>query len=110
MRTEQDVEKLVNALFAAEQRDQARQRIAGYGDNPRLEPEKWRVQFAILMLSEGDLAKLDDFIAVAKTDYRDVLFWFEYPQESRLDTPEKRQQMRDLFTTLGVEIPPRLKD
>jgi hypothetical protein len=110
MRTEEDIEKVIDALFAPEHRDQARQRIASYGDNLRLEPEKWRVRFAILMLSEGDLAKLDEFIAVAKTDYRDVLFWYEYPQESRLDSPEKRQQMRDLFTTLGLEIPPRLKD
>src|SRR5712691_5484303 len=59
------------------------------------EPE--RVQLAILKLSEGNEEKLREFVAVAKRDYRDVLFWAEYPEESRLDTPEKRERVRKMF-------------
>ena len=47
------------------------------------ERERERVQLAILKLSEGNEEKLREFVAVAKRDYRDVLFWAEYPEESR---------------------------
>src|SRR6266567_7531746 len=61
------------------------------------EREHERVQLAILKLSEGNEEKLREFIAVAKRDYRDVLFWAEYPEEARLDTPEKRERVRKMF-------------
>ncbi len=47
------------------------------------EHERDRVQLAILKLSEGDLTKLHYFIQNAKTDYRDVLAWAEYPEQMR---------------------------
>ena len=47
------------------------------------------MQLAILKLSDGSEEKLGEFVAVAKRDYRDVLFWAENPEEARLDTPEK---------------------
>lgn len=50
------------------------------------ERERERVQIAILKLSEGDLEKLQRTVAAAKTDYRDVLAWAEYPEEMRKDT------------------------
>jgi len=42
-------------------------------------------------------------VAVAKRDYRDVLFWAEYPEESKLDRPEKRQRVRKMFEKFGIE-------
>ena len=51
-----------------------------------------------------------ELIAVAKRDYRDVLFWAEYPEESRLDAPEKRRRMRELLEKLGIEPPSALKE
>ena len=36
------------------------------------EPERERVQFAILKLSEGDRSKLQHYLEAAKQDYRDV--------------------------------------
>ena len=50
------------------------------------ERERERVQVAILKLSAGSEEKVREYLAVAKRDYRDVLFWAEYPEESRLDT------------------------
>src|ERR1700737_5599288 len=70
-----------------------------------LERERERVQLAILKLSEGNEEKLREFIAVAKRDYRDVLFWAEYPEESRLDTPEKRERIKKMFKKFGLKPP-----
>jgi len=69
------------------------------------ERERERVQLAILKLCEGSEDKLRDYVNVAKRDYRDVLFWAEYPDEARLDTPEKRQAMRALFDKFGIAPP-----
>jgi lipopolysaccharide export LptBFGC system permease protein LptF len=41
-----------------------------------------RVQLAVLKLSLGDLGKLRQYVETARTDYRDVLFWAETPQQA----------------------------
>ncbi len=41
--------------------------------------EEHRVRAAVLKLAECDLSKLRYFIDRAKIDYRDVLYWAEYP-------------------------------
>jgi hypothetical protein len=69
------------------------------------ERERERVQLAILKLSEGNEEKLREFVAVAKRDYRDVLFWAENPEEARLDTPEKRERIRKMFEKFGIKPP-----
>jgi hypothetical protein len=69
------------------------------------ERELERVQLAILKLSEGNEEKLREFFAVAKRDYRAVLFWAEYPEEARLDTPEKRERVRKMFEKFGITPP-----
>jgi hypothetical protein len=47
------------------------------------ELEQERVQLAILKLSEGDLSQLHQAVTAAKVDYRDVLAWAEYPEQTR---------------------------
>jgi len=69
------------------------------------ERERERVQLAMLNLSSGNEVKLRENVAAAKRDYRDVLCWSEYPEESKVDTPEKRKQLCDLFEKLGMEPP-----
>jgi len=69
------------------------------------ERERERVQLAVLKLSEGNEEKLREFVAVAKRDYRDVLFWAENPEEARLDTPEKRARVRKMFEKFGIKPP-----
>ena len=69
------------------------------------ERERERVQLAILKLSAGNEEKLREFVAVAKRDYRDVLFWAENPEEARLDTPEKREWVRKMFEKFGIKPP-----
>ena len=72
------------------------------------ERERERVQLAILKLSEGNEEKLGELVAVAKRDYRDVLFWAENPEEAKLDTPEKREQFRKMFEQFGIKPPENL--
>ena len=78
--------------------------LDSYGVEP-YEQERERVQLAILKLSGGSEEKLREFVAVAKRDYRDVLFWAEYPEEARLDTPEKRERVRKMFEKFGIKPP-----
>ena len=69
------------------------------------ERERERVQLAILKLSEGNEEKPREFVAVAKRDYRDVLFWADNPEEAKLDTPEKRERLRKMFKKFGIKPP-----
>ena len=67
--------------------------------------ERERVQLAILKLSEGNEEKLREFVAVAKRDYRDVLFWADDPEEAKLETPEKRERFRKMLEKFGINPP-----
>lgn len=78
--------------------------LDSYGVEPD-ERERERVQVAILKLSAGSEEKVREHLAVAKRDYRDVLFWAEYPEESKLDTPEKRQRVRKMLEKFGIKPP-----
>lgn len=69
------------------------------------EREREPVQLAVLKLREGNEEKLREFVAVAKRDYRDVLLWAEYPEEARLDTPEKCERMKKMFEQFGIKPP-----
>src|SRR5438132_13598654 len=69
------------------------------------ERERERVQLAILKLSDGNEEKLREFVAVAKRDYRDVLFWAENPDQAKLDTPEKKERIRRMFEKFGIKPP-----
>jgi hypothetical protein len=66
------------------------------------EPE--RVLLAVLDLAKGNKDAVRDYVDSAKRDYRDVLFWSEYPEESRLDTPEKRAKFDAMCKRFGVEL------
>jgi hypothetical protein len=45
--------------------------------------ESLRVQFAVLELAKGDLAKLRHYAGQAAADYRDVLYWAFYLDNDR---------------------------
>ena len=94
----------IEATFPKELRGRILERLDTYGVEP-YERERERVQLAILKLSAGNEEKVCEFVAVAKRDYRDVLFWAEYPEEARLDTPEKRQRIRNMFEKFGIKPP-----
>ena len=96
---------LVEQGFEPAARDEVAQLLAKYAG-----PERERVQRDILLLAAGDMAKVHELVDRAHHDYRDILFWAEYAEESRLDAPEKRKQVLDVFKRFGIEPPASLKD
>ena len=104
MHSRDEVVASVQATFPISSWARALELLDGYGADPH-ERARERVQLAILKLSAGSEEKMREYVAVAKRDYRDVLFWAEYPEESRLDTGEKRQRARKIFEKFGIEPP-----
>lgn len=103
---------MIAAARAAFPRADARSILAlldSYGVESH-ERERERVQLAIISLSEGDQSKLGYFLGVAKQDYRDVLFWADHPEEAKIDTPEKKKRVREMFEKLGLKPPSGLND
>lgn len=83
-RTRQEVMAAVLGLFPSRSAKGALEILDLYGVESH-EPERERVQLAILALSKGNEDKLLHLVEAAKQDYRDVLYWAEYPQESGPD-------------------------
>jgi hypothetical protein len=104
VRSRDEVAASVQATFPLSSWARVLELLESYGVES-YERERERVQLAILKLSAGSEEKLREYMAVAKRDYRDVLFWAEYPEESKLDTPEKRQRVRKMFEKFGIEPP-----
>lgn len=75
----ESIAALVAGTFPEEQAAEVLKLLADYGVES-YEREAERVQRAIISLSEGDLDRLRHFVAAAKADYRDVLFWAENPE------------------------------
>src|SRR5947208_1079257 len=69
-------------------------------------PERERIRRAILALAGGNAKKVTSLVAAAAIDYRDILYWAEYPEDSGTATRAKRaKQYRDL----GLAVPPHLR-
>ena len=102
--TRDDVVATVRKTFPESAHARVLELLDTYGVESH-ERERERVQLAILKLSGGSEEKLREFVAVAKRDYRDVLFWAEHPDEARLDTPEKRERVRKMFEKFGIKPP-----
>jgi hypothetical protein len=51
-----------------------------------------RVRRAVLKLSEGDLGRLRHYAGEARKDFRDVLYWAEYPPDP--DAPKTPAELR----------------
>src|SRR5438552_17236344 len=101
-RSRDEVVAAIQATFLKSSRARVIELLDTYGVESH---ERERVQLAILKLSEGNEEKLREFVAVAKRDYRDVLFWTENPDEARLDTPEHRERVRKMFEKFGIKPP-----
>ena len=99
-RSRDEVVTGVEAAFPQSSRTRVLEVLDTYGVES-YERERERVQLAILKLSEGNEEKLREFVAVAKRDYRDVLFWAENPKEARLDTLENANESKKCSSSLG---------
>jgi hypothetical protein len=87
--TEKDVIRIVQRDFPTKQFDAVMSNLNDYGT------EDWqrgvnRVRLAVLKLAGGDLQALRREIDVAKSDYRDVLAYAEYPKYMQKVSPSAR--------------------
>ncbi len=68
--------------------------LESYGDED-YEREAGRVRLAILKLSADDMENVQKHTKMAKQDYRDVLFWAEFPRQSKTwSMPEGEKKRR----------------
>ena len=79
----QAVLRKIKNYWPAEDPEKILNILRRYGQD-KYEEESPRIQLAVLKLSEGDLEKLEEFVDLAKRDYRDVLAFAEYPEEIRI--------------------------
>jgi hypothetical protein len=81
-----DLEARISDLFAEpDAAARAHEIVARYDEDGSSEGTD-RVRIAALYLSKGDLEKLEDVIALANTDYRDVIAAAEYRAYLELPT------------------------
>jgi hypothetical protein len=89
-------------VFPESERSAAAEAIDAYDGN-----ERARVQVAILALAGGDMQHLRELVRAAELDYRDVLYWAEYPEESK---SMPRDEAAARYRALGMPLPPALED
>jgi len=98
--TATDVERIVRRDFPTESYNAVMAALHQYGAE-KWQREKHRVRLAVLKLSKGDQEELRRQIEVAKSDYRDVLAYAEYPSYMNEIppgggvSPDKRRQIID---------------
>jgi hypothetical protein len=101
-----DVRRAVSVGFSEADRPAALASLRRYRG-----PETPRVHRAVLALSGGKLADLNAMVDAANTDYRDVLYWAEYPEESTPGTQkQKRAAARRIaarWRQMGFQVPAR---
>lgn len=76
--TADDVAKIVRRDFPPEQVAAVTDLLNEYGSE-NWQRERHRVRLAVLKLASGNFEDLRRSIEAAKSDYRDVLAWAEYP-------------------------------
>jgi hypothetical protein len=76
------VRSKIEQVFPEEAEAEVLRLLDLYGVQPH-EPERERVQLAILKLSDGDKEQLRLAVSDAKMDFRNVLAWAEYPEQMR---------------------------
>ena len=101
--TRDEVLAAIRAGFAADRWPHVERLLEAYGLEPH-ERERERVQLAILKISEGNEQKIRAYVATAKNDYRDILFWADHPEEAKIG-PGDRDRILEALRKLGVPPP-----
>ena len=90
------IDRQIASDFTAENQDKARAILAPFMD------DNIYVADCILRLANGSVDQLRHYGEAAHKDYRDVIYWADYPEESRLDTPEKIDDFQKTAEWLGI--------
>jgi hypothetical protein len=87
MRGSRTVRKRVHREFETEDVEQALQVLDSIGEFGT------RVQLAAIKLAKGDLQELDRLADIARTDWRDILYWADYPPDAPRTWSEARSKL-----------------
>lgn len=87
--------------YPNEKRKKVEELLGSYGIES-YQKEHERVLMDILKLAKGDIKQVKELVERAKKDYRDIIFWAEYPEESKLDTAEKIASFNKMRGKLGA--------
>lgn len=94
MQVNPSISHLVEQQFPPQDQSTVLSLLSTYGAES-YEREVARVQRAILTLAKGQLDQVAYLVGAAKVDYRDVLWWAEYPA----DHAQVLKQVKDLIQT-----------
>lgn len=92
----------IGELFREGERGGVADLLGTYGTES-WERERERVLLDVLLLSGGDFSKLHGLVLCAKRDYRDILLWAEYPEESRLNAPQRVGEFNGMLRRFGAD-------
>jgi hypothetical protein len=98
-----DVDRAITAGFPDASHADVRAALTLYTDR-----EVARVHLAILVLADGDPDQVLPMVEAACRDYRDVLYWAEWPEESSFGK-RTRAEMAERYRRLGVPVPESLR-
>jgi hypothetical protein len=75
--------KLLDTFPDETARDRAVELLCEVADDPAIEScgDPCRIQLAVLRLGAGDVGELEEAVAIARSDWRDVLVPAEYPSQ-----------------------------
>ena len=92
----------IREQFAPEQRAAVADLLSGYAG-----PERPRVVWDILELSQGRIEKVEEYLAVARCDYRDILYWAEYyDTDPLLKGRDPKRLVEDILAKWGNQPKP----
>ena len=97
------VMKKIRADFAPQRCPAVETLLSTYGSES-CHGEDERVLLDILSLARGNEKEVAELVERAKRDYRDIILWAEYTEESRLDDPEKVRRFNEMLEKFGVKF------
>jgi len=97
----QSITERVDREFAEGDRIVVKELLSTYGEDSSEEGRE-RIIRDILTLAKGDRKQVEELVERARRDYRDIIFWAEYPEQSRLDTPEKKATFNKMLERFGT--------
>lgn len=98
--TRDDVLAAATAAFQASELVTILAELDLYGIEPH-EPERERVQLAIIELSGGSKDKILRYVRIAKTDYRDILAWKQLGPLQEAEGKKLQDEARALIEKWG---------
>jgi hypothetical protein len=94
------VDARINADYSGADKDAAAALLPRVDELP-LNPPYERVLLAILTLAQGNLDTLRHYADIARSDWRDVLYWTEHPPD-----PDEPKTYEELLQRLGFPPDP----